>query len=52
MLLICLPESSLIAVSGGTAFRKTVLQERSVAPPRCLMPAADRLFDMVLAIVL
>ena len=52
MLLICLPESSLIAASGGTAFLNTVLQERSVAPPKCLIPADDRLFDIVLAIVL
>ena len=42
MLLICLPESSLIAASGGTAFLNTVLQERSIAPPKCLMPAEDR----------
>ena len=27
------------------------VQERSVAPPKCLMPADDRLFDIVLAIV-
>ena len=52
MLLICLPESSLIAASGGTAFLNTDLQERSVAPPKCLIPADDRLFDIVLAIVL
>ena len=52
MLLIWLPESSLIGALWGTAFRKTVLQERSVAPPKCFMPAADRLFDMVLEIVL
>ena len=51
MLLICLPESTLIAVSGETAFRKTVLQERSFAPSRSLMPTVERLFDIVLAIV-
>ena len=52
MLLMWLPESTLMVASWGTAFRKTVLQERSVAPPKCLMPAADRLFDIVLEIVL